>query len=145
MSGNWLFLGMDFSIEDLLKEISFRTSRSGGKGGQNVNKVSSKVELNINIRSSALFTEDQRSVLLEKLANRINSEGVLQIITEEERSQLHNKQRSLEKLQVLLKNALHQPEPRKATKPRRSAIERRLKAKQLTALKKINRRDHYHD
>ncbi len=145
MSGNWLFLGMDFSIQDLLKEISFRTSRSGGKGGQKVNKVSSKVELNINIRTSALFTEDQRSLVLKKLANRINSEGVLQIITEEERSQLHNKQRSLEKLQILLKNALYQPEPRKATKPGRSAIERRLKAKQLTALKKINRRDHYPD
>lgn len=145
MSGNWLFLGMDFSIQDLLKEISFRTSRSGGKGGQNVNKVSSKVELNINIRTSALFTDNQRSLLLKKLANRINSEGVLQIITEEERSQLHNKERSLEKLQILLKNALHQPKPRKATKPRRSAIERRLKTKQLTALKKINRRNHYHD
>ena len=145
MLGNWLFLGMDFSIQDLLKEISFRTSRSGGKGGQNVNKVSSKVELNLNIRSSALFTDNQRSLLLKKLANRINSEGVLQIITEEERSQLHNKERSLEKLQILLKNALHQPKPRKATKPGRSAIERRLRAKQLTALKKINRRDHFHD
>lgn len=136
---------MEFSKQDLLREVTFRTSRSGGKGGQNVNKVSSKVELNLNVRTSALFTEDQRILVLKKLAKRINSEGVLQIITEEERSQLHNKERSLEKLQLLLKNALHQPKLRKATKPKRSAIEGRLRAKQLTALKKINRRDHLRD
>lgn len=136
---------MEFSKQDLLKEVTFRTSRSGGKGGQNVNKVSSKVELNLNVKTSTLFTEDQRILVLKKLAKRINSEGVLQIITEEERSQLHNKERSLEKLQLLLKNALHQPKLRKATKPKRSAIEGRLRAKQLTALKKINRRDHLRD
>ena len=136
---------MDFSKEDLLREITFRTSRSGGKGGQNVNKVSSKVELNINIKSSNLFNQEQKILLLQKLANRINSEGVLQIITEEERSQLHNKERSLEKLQILLKNALYQPKIRRATKPKRSAIESRLRAKQLTAIKKINRRDNFHD
>lgn len=131
---------MEFSKQDLLKEITFKTSRSGGKGGQNVNKVSSKVELNINISSSDLFSEGQKFLLLQKLAKRINSEGVLQIITEEERSQLHNKERSLEKLLTLLKNALHQPKIRKATKPKRSAIENRLKLKQARAIKKINRR-----
>ncbi|MFA6946693.1 MAG: aminoacyl-tRNA hydrolase [Pedobacter sp.] len=136
---------MEFSGHDLLKEITFKTSRSGGKGRQNVNKVSSKVELNLNIRSSGLFTADQKAILLHKLANRINAEGVLQIITEEERSQLHNKQRSLEKLQQLLKTALYQPARRKATRPKRSAIESRLRAKQLNALKKINRRDFLRD
>lgn len=136
---------MNFSKEDLLKEITFKTSRSGGKGGQNVNKVSSKVELNINIRESATFTEVQKSIILLKLSNRINAEGILQIITEEERSQLHNKERSLEKLLVLIKNALHVPKVRKATKPKRSAIEKRLKVKQLTALKKINRKDFFRD
>ena len=136
---------MEFSVQDILKEITFKTSRSGGKGGQNVNKVSSKVELNLNIRASGAFTADQKAILLHKLANRINAEGVLQIITEEERSQLLNKQRSLEKLQLLLKNALYQPPERKATRPKRSAIERRLRAKQLNALKKISRRDFLKD
>lgn len=131
---------MEFTANDLLKEISFKTSRSGGKGGQNVNKVSSKVELNLNIRTSGLFSIAEKRILLEKLAARINSEGVLQIITEEERSQLLNKQRSLAKLQQLLKNALYQPPLRKATKPKRSAIESRLKAKRMNALKKINRK-----
>lgn len=136
---------MNFSKEDLLKEITFKTSRSGGKGGQNVNKVSSKVELNINIRSSSLFTEEQKITLSNKLSNRINSEGVLQVITEEDRSQLKNKERSIEKLLILLKNALHKVKVRKPTKPGKSTIEKRLKLKQTTALKKINRRrsDHW--
>lgn len=133
---------MKFSKEDLSKEITYKTSRSSGKGGQNVNKVSSKVELNLCISLSNLFTEEQKVLLLQKLANKINAEGVLQIITEEDRSQLKNKQRSLEKLQTLIEHALYQAPKRRATKPKRSAMEKRLRDKQLTALKKINRRDY---
>ncbi len=136
---------MTFSKQDLLKEITFRTSRSGGKGGQNVNKVSSKVELNINIRTSSYFTEEEKDLLVQKLSNRINSKGVLQVITEEERSQLHNKEKSLDKLIVLLKKALYRPKPRKISKPKKSAIEKRLKLKQLTALKKMSRRGNFND
>ena len=130
---------MEISKEKLLKEISFKTSRSGGKGGQNVNKVSSKVELNFEIQSSDLFTDSQKLLLSEKLSNRINSEGILQVITEEERSQYFNKERSVQKLIALIKLALHQPKPRKATRPKRSVIEKRLKSKQLNSIKKINR------
>jgi len=130
---------MEISKEKLLKEISFKTSRSGGKGGQNVNKVSSKVELNFEIQSSDLFTDSQKLLLTEKLSNRINSEGILQVITEEERSQYFNKERSVQKLIALIKLALHQPKPRKATRPKRSVIEKRLKSKQLNSIKKINR------
>ena len=136
---------MTFSKQELLKEITFRTSRSGGKGGQNVNKVSSKVELNINIRTSSYFTEEEKDLLVQKLSNRINSKGVLQVITEEERSQLHNKEKSLDKLIVLLKKALYRPKPRKISKPKKSAIENRLKLKQLTALKKMSRRGNFND
>ncbi len=131
---------MIFSKETLLRELRFKTSRSGGKGGQNVNKVSSKVELNLDIRKSQLFTEEQKEILTRKLSNRINSEGVLQIITEEDRSQLRNKERSMEKLIILLHTALHTPKLRKATKPGKSVIEKRLKLKQSIAMKKINRR-----
>jgi len=135
---------MTFSKQDLIKEIKFKTSRSGGKGGQNVNKVSSKVELNIHLNSSALFTDEQKEILSAKLSNRINVEGVLQIITEEDRSQLRNKERSLDKLFALLKGALQRVKIRKPTKPGKSMIEKRLKLKQATALKKINRRiDHW--
>jgi ribosome-associated protein len=131
---------MIISKEALLKEVSFKTSRSGGKGGQNVNKVSSKVELNFAIERSALFSDEQKQQLASKLSKRINSEGILQVITEEERSQYLNKERSLEKLIILLGHALHKPKLRKATKPKKSAVEKRLKNKQQNALKKINRR-----
>ena len=131
---------MIFSKEALLKEITFKTSRSGGKGGQNVNKVSSKVELNLNIRNSALLTDEQKVTILEKLSNRISSEGVLQVITEEDRSQLRNKEKGLKKLIVLLRTAIYRPKLRKLTKPGRGAVEKRLKLKQATAIKKINRR-----
>lgn len=127
--------------EALLKEVTFKTSRSGGKGGQHVNKVSSKVELNFNINASSLFSDDQKMQLMQKLANKINAEGILQVVTEEDRSQLANKQKSLDKLLVLLKIALHQPKKRKATRPGKAAIEKRLKAKQFRAMKKINRRN----
>lgn len=131
---------MLFSKQDLSREVTFKTSRSGGKGGQNVNKVSSKVEINLNIHASTLFNDEQKAILAEKLANRINSEGILQVITEEDRSQLRNKEKGLEKLIVLLRTALHRPKVRKPTKPGKGVIEKRLKLKQATAVKKINRR-----
>lgn len=132
---------MEISREALLKELSFKTSRSGGKGGQNVNKVSSKVELNFDISRSTLFNDEQKQLLTEKLSKRINSEGILQVITEEERSQFRNKERSVDKLIVLISRALHQPTLRKATKPKKSAVEKRLKDKLQNAMKKISRRD----
>ena len=131
---------MIFSKEALLKEVTIKTSLSGGKGGQNVNKVSSKVELNMNIRNSTLLTDEQKVTILEKLSNRISSEGVLQVITEEDRSQLRNKEKGLKKLIVLLRTTLYRPKLRKLTKPGRSAVEKRLQLKQATAIKKINRR-----
>jgi len=136
---------MKFSEENLMREISFKTSRSGGKGGQNVNKVSSKVELNLNIIKSELFNDEQKRILLEKLANKINAKGVLQIITEKERSQLLNKQQSLSKLKKLIENALYKPPIRKPTKPKPGSIENRLRSKRLRSLKKISRKDYFKD
>ncbi|MGB4775399.1 MAG: peptide chain release factor-like protein [Daejeonella sp.] len=136
---------MEFSKEDLLKQVTFKTSRSGGKGGQNVNKVSSKVELDLSINNCTLFSEDQKKLLFQKLPNRINSEGVLQIIAEEERSQYLNKLLTLKKLELLLKNAFYMPKPRKSSKPKASAIKARLKNKQLQALKKIDRKKDFWD
>lgn len=133
------------SKQDILKELFFKTSRSGGKGGQNVNKVSSKVELNFDLNSTILFSPEEKSLLFQKLANRINSEGILQVICEEERSQLQNKERCVQKLIILLKKALFVPKIRKASKPKKSAIEKRLKIKQITALKKLSRRNEWLD
>ncbi|NEU08162.1 aminoacyl-tRNA hydrolase [Flavihumibacter sp. R14] len=131
---------MLISKQDILREVSFKTSRSGGKGGQNVNKVSSKVELNLDVERTQLFSEEQKQLLKQKLRKRINSEGILQVITEEERSQYLNKERSLEKLIELLGHALHKPKLRKATKPGKAAVEKRLKNKLQNAMKKINRK-----
>lgn len=130
---------MEFSKESLLSSVSFKTSRSGGKGGQHVNKVSSKVELNFDLEGSDLFDADQKQRIRDKITGRLTANGMIQVISEEDRSQYQNKENSLDKLFRLLKAALHQPKPRKATKPKRSAIEQRLKTKQQVALKKISR------
>jgi ribosome-associated protein len=68
---------MDFSIQDLLPDITFKSSRSGGKGGQNVNKVSSKVELNFDYQSSVLFDFDEKELLKRKLSNKMTSDGLI--------------------------------------------------------------------
>ncbi|TZF82563.1 aminoacyl-tRNA hydrolase [Pedobacter sp. BS3] len=136
---------MHFTIGDLQPNITYKTSRSGGKGGQHVNKVSSKVELNFDISQSSLFTPEQKQLITDRLANRISSTGMLQIICQQDRSQLANKQRCQDKLIALLHQALKVNKSRKATKPKRSAIESRLEQKRKQALKKMGRRSDFFD
>ena len=122
--------------EDVLKIATFRTSRSGGKGGQNVNKVSSKVELVFNLAEATFLTEQERMLLAERLSNRLDQEGNLHIVSQEDRSQLMNKERTITKLISLLKSALHIQKERKPTKTPKSVIRKRLANKQSTAVKK---------
>ena len=132
---------MALTAQQILSEISFKTSRSGGKGGQNVNKVSSKVELNWNIQTSTLITEEQRELLLTKLSHKLTKEGVLQIISQTDRSQLGNKQLVLEKLDELLDFAFKIVKKRKETKVPRGVKERRLLVKKKKAeIKKLRGR-----
>jgi len=131
---------MSFSKEELLKNIVFKTSRSGGKGGQNVNKVSTKVEINFDFKASGLFSEEEKFLLQTRLQNRLNAEGFIQVIANEERSQLLNKALALNKLYNWLKVALVVQKARKKTKPGKAAVEKRLNDKQKLAFKKINRR-----
>jgi ribosome-associated protein len=131
---------MNFSKTDLQKELSYKASRSGGKGGQNVNKVSSKVELLFNINDSLLFTDDEKQLLLEKLQPRFNKDGYVQVVCDEERSQYLNKEKAVERLLVLLSKALHKPKVRKATKPNKKAKAERLNDKRLQAEKKSSRK-----
>lgn len=135
---------MQFSVPALQSDITYKASRSSGKGGQHVNKVSTKVELNYNFENSVLFTDEQKTLLKKKFQNRLTAEGNIQIICEEGRSQLANKERCLEKLVLLLGQALHKQKPRKATKPKHTAVEQRLKEKQLQSIKKINRRKDFY-
>lgn len=117
-----------------------KASRSSGKGGQNVNKVSTKVTLIFEPAVSLLFDEEQKEVLLEKLAYRISKEGLLSSTCEEERSQLLNKQKAFEKLVHLLERCFVVQKPRKATKPSKGSVIRRLESKAKLAEKKQSRR-----
>jgi ribosome-associated protein len=134
---------MNFTKADLQKETSYKTSRSGGKGGQNVNKVSSKVELLFSIASSALFTDEEKQLLTEKLQNRLNKDGYVQVVCDEERSQYLNKEKAIERLTVLLTKALQKPKVRKPTKVSKAAKAARLDSKKMQAVKKENRKNDF--
>ncbi|MDR3693303.1 alternative ribosome rescue aminoacyl-tRNA hydrolase ArfB [Mucilaginibacter sp.] len=131
---------MNFTKAGLQKEITYKTSRSGGKGGQNVNKVSSKVELLFSVDNSALFSDGEKELINLKLQSRFNKDGLIQVICDEERSQYLNKEKAVERLVLLLTRALHQPKIRKATKVSKAAKMARLDKKRLNSVKKENRR-----
>ena len=126
--------------EALQKEVSYKTSRSGGKGGQNVNKVSSKVELLFSVNDSLLFNDDEKALLNEKLQPRFNKDGLVQIICDEDRSQYINKQKAIDRLVNLLTNALHVPKVRKKKSVSKAAKAVRLENKRIHSAKKENRR-----
>ena len=129
---------MKLNIPLLKEEVKFKTSRSGGKGGQNVNKVSTKVELNFDIQNSLNLTEEQKEIIQLKLASRINNEGILQIFAQKERSQLKNKKAVLAKFKELIENAFFVQKKRKPTKIPKSIKEKRLKDKKRTSeIKKL--------
>ncbi len=136
---------MNFTKADLQKETSYKTSRSGGKGGQNVNKVSSKVELLFSIGSSALFNDEEKLLLTEKLQNRLNKDGYVQVICDEERSQYLNKEKAIERLISLLTRALQKPKVRKPTKVSKAAKAARLDSKKMQSVKKENRKNDFRE
>jgi ribosome-associated protein len=130
---------LTLNIPDLSSEFQFLTSRSSGPGGQNVNKVNSKVELRFDICKSSLLTDDQKNILLMKLATKITSEGILTVVSQRDRSQLTNKEDAIEKLYLLIAKALKPVKPRKNTKPTKGSVERRLTTKRIKAEIKQNR------
>ncbi len=121
-------------------ELSLAFARSGGPGGQNVNKVSSKVELRWNPTSSAALAPDDRTWLLSRLANRLTTDGTLIVTSTATRDQLKNRDDALGKLALIVRTALERPKTRRPTKPTRSSKRRRVEGKRHRAEIKRNRR-----
>jgi len=131
---------MSFSIENLLNEVSFKAVRSGGKGGQNVNKVSTKVELSFDLNNSNFLSGEQKEVILKKLSSKISAEGILRLTADSERSQFSNKEIVSEKFLALIQKALTPKKKRVASKPSKASKEERLKLKKEKSQKKELRR-----
>ena len=127
-------------MKNFQHELSYKTSRSSGSGGQNVNKVETSVTVIWKVEDSTVFTESEKERILLKLKNKINAEGILQTTVSESRTQLQNKKIAIEKIQELVNKSLIVPKKRIATKPSRVKVEKRLESKKKLSEKKENRK-----
>lgn len=125
---------------DFTPEFIFSASRSSGKGGQNVNKVSTKVELQFNYLNSALLNDEQKAIITAKLSAHINNKGILRIVSQKERSQLLNKENAIHKFYQILEKAFYKKKKRIPSKPSRAIKEKRLLSKKIHSEKKSRRR-----
>jgi ribosome-associated protein len=121
-------------------EIMHRASRASGPGGQHVQKTASRVEVLWDLARTTSLTDEERARVWARLRNRVDKDGVLRVVAEDERSQHRNREIALARLREMVERALAVPRPRKATKPSRAARERRLQAKKRRGAVKRMRR-----
>ncbi|WOC39454.1 alternative ribosome rescue aminoacyl-tRNA hydrolase ArfB [Polaribacter sp. HL-MS24] len=128
------------NAETILKELLFKASRSSGAGGQHVNKVSSRIELQFHIATSTSLSEEEKQLLLEKLVSKITKENVLIIVCEETRSQHRNKEIAIQKFLKVIRTGLSRPKKRRPTKPSKATLRKRVENKKKTSVKKVLRK-----
>ncbi|MEL6917577.1 MAG: alternative ribosome rescue aminoacyl-tRNA hydrolase ArfB [Bacteroidota bacterium] len=126
--------------QQILQELQFKAVRSGGAGGQHVNKVSTKIELSFDLGKTRALSSFEKELVLQKVGNRLTKEHVLILQCDETRSQFKNKKLVIKRFLTLMETALVVPKKRKKTKPTRTAIEKRLRSKQKIAEKKAGRK-----
>ena len=124
----------------LLNEINFKATRSSGPGGQHANKVSSKIELTFDLVNSKILTEEQKILLQKNIATRLTKDNILILFCGASRSQHKNKDIVIERFLQIIKNGLIIPKNRKATKPSKAVIKKRLESKKRISIKKISRK-----
>jgi ribosome-associated protein len=121
-------------------ELAVRATRAGGPGGQHVNTSSTRVEVTWNVRSSAALSDAQRARLLQVLGSRLDGEGSMRVVASDTRSQRQNRELAEQRLAEVVRRALVVPRKRKATKPTRASVERRLEGKKRSGARKRERR-----
>jgi ribosome-associated protein len=122
-------------------ELEFKISRSSGPGGQNVNKLNTKVAVNFDIENSGALNTEQKGIILRKLGYRLTKDKKLIVVSQQFRTQRTNRDYAVEKLEGLIENALRKPKTRRPTRPTRTAVEKRLKSKKMKSLLKRQRRE----